>query len=208
MNKDKIREIRNYIVMGGPEARINALCDALLDEGEKCEWVFEGHGLWTPDCGGGMLEYPASGYCPNCGLEIIVDDYGPDPPWPKVEEFDVGMALSEQYDAEVFVSPKQPSLLPCPACKGEATQRPDWACCTNDECRIEGPLHDPTGEKWNALCRKASDSIGYHNAFQDGTRDTAKRWIAAVREEIDTARNETRIHACEDILDKMGVSDE
>ena len=110
MNKDKIREIRNYIVMGGPEARINALCDALLEDGpqdpvwgamdrlegriakmerplkdSKCEWVFEGHGLWTPDCGGGMLEYPASGYCPNCGLEIIVDDYGPDPPWPKVD---------------------------------------------------------------------------------------------------------------------------
>ena len=84
MNKDKIREIRNYIVMGGPEARINALCDALLEE-DVCKWFKAGGGMWSADCCSEMQRYPDSGYCPNCGLEIIVDDYGPDPPWRKVD---------------------------------------------------------------------------------------------------------------------------
>ena len=138
---------------------------------DVCKWFTAGGGMWSADCCGEMQRYPDSGYCPNCGCEIIVDDYGPDPPWPKEE----------------IISPEQPSLLPCPACGGEAHQYkiPRYVKCLS--CLMTGPDDDPTGEKWNALPRKSEHMTTHESCYiceDRGQRKERQRWIAAVRNHI------------------------
>ena len=77
--------------------------------------------------------------------------------------------------------PKQPSLLPCPACGGEAgidgfVGRPawdDWTECI--KCGMRGPEHDSTGSKWNAMPRRNESGIDF------GTDQERQRWIARAR---------------------------
>lgn len=58
---------------------------------EKCIWYTDSEGVcWLPDCEGGLhWEFPKSGYCPWCGLEIEVWPYDPTP-WEAPVGPDVG----------------------------------------------------------------------------------------------------------------------
>lgn len=53
--------------------------------------------------------------------------------------------------------PEQPALRRCEVCeKGEATehsaQSPIYKYrCSNQDCRVHGPINDPDGAKWNAI---------------------------------------------------------
>ena len=197
MNKDKIREIRDS---WGSKTSIYELCDALLEE-DVCKWFKAGGGMWSADCCSEMQRYPDSGYCPNCGCEIDDDDYepddddyGPDPPWQKEE----------------IISPKQPSLLPCPSCGGEGVSAfPDsddtdamWFVeC--DICGMEGPRcgdEKTSGEKWNALPRRGGlfSERMVQVACKDRENAVNDRWIDAVR----------RSSCIEQLCAKMGVTDE
>jgi len=117
---------------------------------------------------------------------------------------------------EPIISPKQPSLLPCPSCGGEAHHIDDGIGC-KDICRCDmrGPVDDPTGSKWNALPRR-DENPGYCEGFEDGSETahilaTAKerqRWIAAVRGEMDEYAPGRIKSAIRCVLIRMGVSDE
>jgi len=55
---------------------------------EKCVW-YNDQGIWIPCEGDLQWEFPRSGYCPWCGLEIEAQDYDP-APWEAPVGPDIG----------------------------------------------------------------------------------------------------------------------
>ena len=115
-----------------------------------------------------------------------------------------------QNCGEPIISPKQPSLLPCPSCGGEAHHIDDGIGC-KDICRCDmrGPVGDPTGSKWNSLPRYTEDdAMLAATSWTEGKDGERQRWISAVRFQRDTAAAPAWIGACESILEDMGVRNE
>jgi hypothetical protein len=81
--------------------------------------------------------------------------------------------------------PEPPKLKPCPACGGKAARfalypdgGPVTRCCS---CRMNGPVDDPDGAKWNALPRrdalKPTDPLA---PTMNAAADTLKALLAVV----------------------------
>ena len=155
-----------------------------------------------------------------CDALLEEEPLHPDDPdyeyeWPRVDEVMPVPNVDDEYPCTKFISPKdKPSLLPCPACGGEAQY------CTHDGvefeacgvCLMQGPADDPTGSRWNALPRnRMTFYIGVK--VQEGIREERQRWIDAVREVIAIAtsgdlHDRAWRNGCECLLREMGVTDE